>query len=84
MRRTRAVYRIIISEELGVIDEEPGSIMQEISLGPRVTKEPTRIVFALSGALIRHSAVPHGPERDREVLEKAQLVGGLPAVQRGQ
>ena len=83
IRRTRAVYGIMIPKELGLVDKEHGSIVQGISLGPRLTKEPTRIVFVLSGALIRRSAIPHGPERDREVLEKAQVVGELPARQEG-
>ena len=68
MRLTRAVDRIVIPEELDLVDETPGSMMKEISLASRLTKEATRIVFALSGALIKDPIVPAGPESDIEVL----------------
>ena len=57
MRRTRAVCRIIVPDELvDPVDESPNSIMQEISLGPRLSKGDTRIAFVLSGALVTKAA----------------------------
>jgi hypothetical protein len=78
MRRTRTVYRFIVPKEGDLVDESPNSIMQEISMGPRLARGPSRIYFVLSEALVTDAITPSNADSQYEVLETAQVVGELP------
>jgi hypothetical protein len=77
MRRTRTGYGIIIPKEGGLVGASPNSIMQDMTKCPQLARRHTQIAFVLSGALVRKAILPN-PYSQYEVLEKAQVAGGLP------
>jgi hypothetical protein len=78
MRRTRAVYRIIVPRRGGLVDESPDSIMQETDMALQLAKEPTRMTFTLCAALVR-LATGSNTESKVEVLRSRSQDAQLPA-----
>jgi hypothetical protein len=69
LRRTRALYRIIVTKG-ELVGEWPKSIMQEISVGRQLAPEHSPIAFALSGQLVRDPITISHSESQFEVLGK--------------